>query len=167
RTVHGALSRVVSVGAGQAGADPRDAAGDHRRHRGRRRPHARARISRPLGAQRPRSARGARSARARRSDPDSNRVGEMTMSRIQNILEKAEREGGVRRLRSITEPAGATLAVDVPLAVPPVVEEVVAPAPEIAMQPDIRAVRAHLNRALVAALEPGAMAAEQYRALRT
>jgi capsular exopolysaccharide synthesis family protein len=90
------------------------------------------------------------------------------MSRIQNILEKAEREGGVRRLRAIPEPAGATLAVDIPLAVTPVtVEEVEMPAPEIAVQPDIRTVRAHLSRALVAALEPGAMAAEQYRALRT
>src|SRR5438876_319065 len=90
------------------------------------------------------------------------------MSRIQNILEKAEREGGLRRLRAIPEPAGATLAVDVPLEVPPVtVEEVEMPAPDIAAQSDIRTVRAHLSRALVAAIEPGAMAAEQYRALRT
>src|SRR5262245_5165576 len=90
------------------------------------------------------------------------------MSRIQHILEKAEREGGVRRLRSITptEPAGATLAVDVPLVAPAAVEEI-APPPEVTVQPDVRTVRVHFDRALVAALEPGAMAAEQYRALRT
>ena len=90
------------------------------------------------------------------------------MSRIQNILEKAEREGGVRRLRSISEPAGATLAVDVPLAVAPIaVEEIAAPAPEIAVESDVRTVRARLDRALVAAIAPSAATAEQYRALRT
>jgi capsular exopolysaccharide synthesis family protein len=89
------------------------------------------------------------------------------MSRIQNILERAERDGGVRRMRSVTEPAGATLAVDLPLAVAPTVEEVTAPVPDIAVQPDVRTVRAQLDRALVAAIDPGAFAAEQYRALRT
>jgi len=88
------------------------------------------------------------------------------MSRIQNILEKAEREGAVRRLRPVAEPAGATLALDVPLAVAPVVEEPV-PVPPIAPPPVTRIVRAQFDRILVAALAPNAVASEQYRSLRT
>jgi protein-tyrosine kinase len=90
------------------------------------------------------------------------------MSRIQNILEKAERDGAVRRMRPMVEPAGATLALDVPLAVapPPLVEEAPA-APAVAPQPATRTVRPQFDRVLVAALAPGAFAAEQYRALRT
>jgi protein-tyrosine kinase len=89
------------------------------------------------------------------------------MSRIQNILEKAERDGGVRRMRPVTESAGTTLALDIPLAAPPppIVEQ--APgAPAVAL-PATRTVHAQLDRVLVAALAPGAFAAEQYRALRT
>jgi capsular exopolysaccharide synthesis family protein len=92
------------------------------------------------------------------------------MSRIQNILEKAEREGAVRRMRPVGEPAGATLALDVPpAAVPPpptVVEEAPA-ASAVAVQPSVRSVRSQLDPILVAAMAPGAFAAEQYRALRT
>jgi non-specific protein-tyrosine kinase len=95
------------------------------------------------------------------------------MSRIQNILEKAERDGAVRRMRPLTEPAGATLALDVPpAAVPPVDVQPVpivdaAPAPPTVAAPSARTVRSQLDRILVAALAPGAFAAEQYRALRT
>jgi protein-tyrosine kinase len=93
------------------------------------------------------------------------------MSRIQNILEKAEREGGVRRTRTMTEPAAAAaLAYDSAAAAPPPMTEDFAaasaqPAPSI---PVGRVVRdARLNPILVAALRPNAAAAEQYRALRT
>jgi capsular exopolysaccharide synthesis family protein len=90
------------------------------------------------------------------------------MSRIQNILEKAERDGAVRRMRPMTEPAGATLALDVPLAAaPPSIIEEGLPSPAVAPQPAIRTVRAQLDRILVTALAPGAVAAEQYRELRT
>jgi capsular exopolysaccharide synthesis family protein len=91
------------------------------------------------------------------------------MSRIQNILEKAEREGGVRRMRSIAEPAGAPIGLDVPavpLAAPAVVDEPAA-ASAVATQPPVRVVRARLDPVLIAALAPDAFQAEQYRALRT
>jgi capsular exopolysaccharide synthesis family protein len=95
------------------------------------------------------------------------------MSRIQNILEKAEREGGIRRVRTLTEPAGATaMAFEVPSlpdVVPgtePAASEVVTAAPPTV--PAVRALRgALLDPVLVAALAPGAATAEQYRALRT
>ena len=93
------------------------------------------------------------------------------MSRIQNILEKAERDGGVRRVRPMTESAGhSALAFDVPSPLPPpsMVEDAAvrcAPAPPV--QP-ARAMRAaQLDPTLLAALAPGAAAGEQYRALRT
>src|SRR3954470_15955815 len=87
------------------------------------------------------------------------------MSRIQNILDKADRGGAARRIHPLTEPAGATLAVDVPplpsSSAAVVVEQ---PAPAAAA---VRTARSQLDRVLVAALAPGAFAAEQYRALRT
>jgi capsular exopolysaccharide synthesis family protein len=91
------------------------------------------------------------------------------MSRIQNILEKAERDGSVRRMRPPIEPAGATLALDVPIAATPAIVEEPPAAPAVAIepQPAIRTVRAQLDRILVAALAPTAVAAEQYRSLRT
>lgn len=99
------------------------------------------------------------------------------MSRIQNILAKAEREGGVLRMRSMTEPEA--VAFDTPGS--PVVEAVHVKAvherighEEIAAEPagptltPGRTVRgAQLDPILVAALHPGATVAEQYRALRT
>jgi capsular exopolysaccharide synthesis family protein len=89
------------------------------------------------------------------------------MSRIQNIMEKAERDGAVRRMRPLIEPAGATLAHDVPLAVPPAMVEEAPAAPAVTPPPVIRTARAQLDRILVAALAPDAFAAEQYRSLRT
>ena len=102
------------------------------------------------------------------------------MSRIQNILQKAEREGSVLRMRSMTEPeVAAPVAFDTTGS--PVVEAVHVKAvhehigrEEIAAEPagptltPGRTVRgAQLDPILVAALHPGATVAEQYRALRT
>lgn len=94
------------------------------------------------------------------------------MSRIQNILEKAEREGGIRRVRSLTEPAGAAaVAFEVPIlpdAAPPVVEHTASDVVAAAAPPAVRTLRgALIDPVLVAALAPGATTAEQYRALRT
>lgn len=95
------------------------------------------------------------------------------MSRIQNILEKAERDGGVRRVYTMPESAGnSALAFEAPGPVPSLtmVEDPVArsaPAMPVQVQP-ARTMRAsRLDPNLVAALAPGAAAAEQYRALRT
>jgi protein-tyrosine kinase len=94
------------------------------------------------------------------------------MSRIQNILEKAERDGAVRRMHPLAEPAGATLALDMPpAAVPPPAAiagggETHAPS-AVPAAPAVRTVRAQLDRIVMAAFAPDAFAAEQYRALRT
>jgi protein-tyrosine kinase len=100
------------------------------------------------------------------------------MSRIQDILNKAEREGVARRTRSIgTEgPSGpAASAVSAPA---PVQRPIVEPTP-IAERREARARQAeqpapaapprevHLDRHLVAALQPQSLAAEQFRSLRT
>lgn len=90
------------------------------------------------------------------------------MSRIQNILEKAERDGGVRRPRTMPESAGASaLAFDVPSpAAPPVAVD--APTARGVQTPAARIERKpRFDPNLVAILAPGAPAAEQYRALRT
>ncbi len=97
------------------------------------------------------------------------------MSRIQDILNKAEREGGARRTRSIgVEGAAASHAPATPAPAPrPVVE----PTP-IAERREARARQAEqvapppernvsLDRHLVTALAPQSLAAEQYRSLRT
>ncbi|HEX5473895.1 MAG TPA: CpsD/CapB family tyrosine-protein kinase [Vicinamibacterales bacterium] len=101
------------------------------------------------------------------------------MSRIQDILNKAEREGGVRRTRALgresagapaavaaaptlprppAEPAGGetrTAALGLPAAWQPAMTET-APTRDAA-----------LDRRLVAALAPQSLAAEQYRSVRT
>lgn len=93
------------------------------------------------------------------------------MSRIQNILEKAERDGAVRSMRVMTEPAAATaLAYDPPAIVPQPKDEfaAVSAQPQPVAGPLARVIRnAQLDPTLVAALRPSAAAAEQYRALRT
>jgi capsular exopolysaccharide synthesis family protein len=90
------------------------------------------------------------------------------MSRIQNILEKAERDGAVRRMHPLAEPAGATLALDMqPVALPPQTPSETPAAPAATAAPAIRTVRPKLDPILVAAFAPDAFAAEQYRALRT
>ena len=94
------------------------------------------------------------------------------MSRIQNILEKAERDGSVRRLRNLAEPlaagelAAVNDAVQAPPAVPPFMADAAMPAvPAVGTGRTISSVR--LDPRLVAALAPSSAAAEQYRALRT
>jgi polysaccharide biosynthesis transport protein len=92
------------------------------------------------------------------------------MSRIQHILDKAEREGGVLRMRSMTEaPASAALAFEPSRDLAPE-----AGTDDIAAEPDAQALTpgrtvrgAELDPIVLAALEPGAPTAEQYRTLRT
>jgi receptor protein-tyrosine kinase len=91
---------------------------------------------------------------------------------MQNILEKAEREGAVMRVRSRPEPAGvvpAPATVDAGVAAMPVVGVSgaglggqVGVAPAVQTSPAIR-----LSRSLVAAAASESAAAEQYRALCT
>src|SRR3954447_19886857 len=100
------------------------------------------------------------------------------MSRIQNILEKAERDGAALRTSSLAVPglATATLPVNAP-APPPIAPAIIAPAaaaptPLAAtpLAPGADAgehFTARLNPLLVAGLAPKSAAAEQYRALRT
>lgn len=118
------------------------------------------------------------------------------MSRIQQILDKAEREGRMRRTVGVTEvpaveeahsaspaPAGVEQrsAVAPPFEAParrigPPRPMVTAPAPPpprpvapVAppIAPAARPADAHLNRVLVTVLKPHSAAAEQFRALRT
>ena len=89
------------------------------------------------------------------------------MSRIQNILDKAERDGRDRQVRTMPEPSGhSALAFDIPSATPPaaVMEDTMA---RPAATPARMQRAAHLDPTLAAVLAPGAPAAEQYRALRT
>jgi len=95
------------------------------------------------------------------------------MSRIQEILKKAEREGGVQRTRALTPdlpgaPAAAGAGAAAPaLAMPPAWAP---PAREIRdEQPaaPARHVTGTLDPRLVAAFAPQSLAAEQYRSLRT
>jgi protein-tyrosine kinase len=95
------------------------------------------------------------------------------MSRMQNILEKAEREGAVMRLRTPAEPViiappGETSVAAIP-ALPPLPSPVSAQpisasraAPVIHTSSPLR-----LNRSLVAALSTDNAAADQYRGLCT
>jgi capsular exopolysaccharide synthesis family protein len=93
------------------------------------------------------------------------------MSRIQQILEKAERDGGIVRMRSMSEPeAIEPVAFDTPgagvgLSEPSIEEERETVAPSLLAGRVVPSAR--LDPVLVAALDPGAPAAEQYRALRT
>lgn len=98
------------------------------------------------------------------------------MSRIQNILDKAERDGSVRRVRPMPETAAARAlaydapaydapAYDAPAPIAPHVEPPLPAASEPA--PAARPVRARFDPNLVAVLTAGSPAAEQYRALRT
>src|SRR5579859_7605274 len=95
------------------------------------------------------------------------------MSRIQEILKKAERDGGVQRTRGLASDAppalaasagASALAMPAPWATPArETEEAVAePAFEAA-----RSVSGTLDPRLVAAYTPQSLAAEQYRSLRT
>lgn len=87
------------------------------------------------------------------------------MSRIQHVLEKAEREGATLRtghLSAAVAPAAAALDLPAP---------VIPPSPPLPMGTasvdNITAITSRLNPLLVAGLAPKSLAAEQYRALRT
>lgn len=112
------------------------------------------------------------------------------MSRIQQILEKAEREGRMHRTSGVSEetvrPASPAPALPTPEAVasaprlppsPPPAPVAVTPAPPAArltpaavpnpVTRPARVVQGRLSRILVSALNPHSAAAEQYRAVRT
>jgi capsular exopolysaccharide synthesis family protein len=94
------------------------------------------------------------------------------MSRIQNILDKAEREGAVRRIRPrADESMGGVATVDAPPLLLDTPAPALRPEPEVAVAPAAAPVRvitgAQLHPALLAALSPSGIAAEQYRSLRT
>jgi capsular exopolysaccharide synthesis family protein len=106
------------------------------------------------------------------------------MSRIQDILNKAERDGTARRTRGLSDnggvqaPAAATPAAapSVPTAGPPVTTFDAPPPPAPWAAPTtpppldhhaIPSAVAHLDHRLVAAVSPQSLAAEQYRLLRT
>jgi capsular exopolysaccharide synthesis family protein len=98
------------------------------------------------------------------------------MSRIQQILDKAEREGAALRTSGLAMSSTA-LPPDLgaaPLAEPAIIAPAASAAPSatgigIGAPPieTIELVAAHLNPLLVAGLAPNSPAAEQYRALRT
>src|SRR4051812_24466872 len=87
----------------------------------------------------------------------------MTMSRMQNILDKAERDGAMLRLRHLPDqdPIEAGVAVaDAP---------VTTAKTTVTAQPAVAAVRTatprRIDRSLVAAHSPDAAASRQYRGL--
>jgi len=93
------------------------------------------------------------------------------MSRIQEILKKAEREGGVRRTRGlgVEGTSGAAAAMAAPMAYRAPAIEMPPPAPAIDLPETIesRPAIGRLDSRLVAGLAPRSIAAEQYRSLRT
>lgn len=98
------------------------------------------------------------------------------MSRIQDILNKADREGSARRTRSIGTDAPGPAASAIAAPAPPPVQRPIAEPTPIAERREARARLAeqapphrevNLDRHLVAALAPRSLAAEQYRSLRT
>ncbi len=100
------------------------------------------------------------------------------MTRIQEILEKAEREGAVRRVRAdvglIASPDGAAVAVPPmppPAAAAPIMTAATVAPPSPAAPAGLTPARlvsgARLDARLVSASSADGQAAEQYRALRT
>jgi capsular exopolysaccharide synthesis family protein len=96
------------------------------------------------------------------------------MSRIQDILNKAERDGTVRRTRPFgSEPSAAAVVAPAPIGRPIVETPPLAPPapPAAPAWPDAPAAAAppvvQIDRRLAAALAPQSLAAEQYRSVRT
>lgn len=90
------------------------------------------------------------------------------MSRIQEILKKAEREGGVQRTRALVTdappaPSAGAPAIAMPAPWTPAAREQQDGVPSA----PTRTVSGTLDPRLVAAFEPQSLAAEQYRSLRT
>lgn len=86
------------------------------------------------------------------------------MSRIQEILKKAERDGGVHRTRGVAGTSGA--AAEAVIERPAFVTPEPAP-PAVVAAPHHPQVSVGLDPRLVAAGAPQSLAAEQYRSLRT
>jgi capsular exopolysaccharide synthesis family protein len=86
----------------------------------------------------------------------------MTMSRINRVVEKAEREGLLTWTRPATPDAQAVAAIQEPPNVEPPLEET-----EDAWEGAEDASTRAMHPLFVAATEPGSTAAEQYRLLRT
>jgi capsular exopolysaccharide synthesis family protein len=94
------------------------------------------------------------------------------MSRIQNILDKAEREGTTLRTSRIAAPAPfappiAVAPPAIPAAHPAAAAAIEVAPPAVPAADAIQSYRVHLNSLLVAGLAPKSLAAEQYRQLRT
>jgi succinoglycan biosynthesis transport protein ExoP len=99
------------------------------------------------------------------------------MTRIQNILDKAEREGAVRRVRTdvavgtMPEPSMAmpmTTTLGAPaMTLPPVAHVATPPAPAQPLTPARIVSGAHLDARLITSSSTDSTVAEQYRALRT
>jgi capsular exopolysaccharide synthesis family protein len=89
------------------------------------------------------------------------------MSRIQHILDKAEREGAVSRMRVVVETPSALAS----LGTAPVPAPAPSAPPTVETAPPVAPMRvvtdAQLDPRLVAARAPNGAIAEQYRALRT
>jgi Mrp family chromosome partitioning ATPase len=97
------------------------------------------------------------------------------MSRIQDILSKAERDGTTRRTRALSDDGHITPAASIPARPPQPAYEPPASAASAwhgaatatAVEPETRTAIGTLDGRLVAALAPQSLAAEQYRSLRT
>src|SRR5215470_5532359 len=92
------------------------------------------------------------------------------MSRIQDILKKAEREGGVQRTRALladVPPAAAASAGASAIAMPAPWTPAAREPRDTTPPPPARVVSGTLDPRLVAAFAPQSLAAEQYRSLRT
>ena len=98
------------------------------------------------------------------------------MSRIQEILNKAERDGTARRTRGLSDQVGPPVAAPsvAPVTVPPPVSTFDAPPPAAWAMPaapvehhTIAPATPHPDGRLVAVTAPQSLAAEQYRLLRT
>src|SRR5262245_14748098 len=92
----------------------------------------------------------------------ADRVGELAMSRMQNILDKAERDGAVLRIRPLADQEVASVVTVSAVDAPPV--EI----PDAPVHTPIRSASPRrIDRALVAAYSPDAITARQYRTLCT
>ena len=91
------------------------------------------------------------------------------MDHMTGILERAERDGTVRRIKTNGEPAMVRPTQAVTPSVAPVVEAVPITAPEeaAAAASTVRMLPARLDATVVAGTSPDSQAAERYRALRT
>ena len=90
------------------------------------------------------------------------------MSRIQEILKKAERDGAMHRTRGVAGTSGpaAQAVAERPAFAMPEPAVVAAAQPPSSASP-VRQVSVALDQHLVAAIAPQSLAAEQYRSLRT